>query len=132
VVILPKERHPLSEFKNVWHKYSHDEKMTEIVKKLSPARFPLPGPHYDYVDLIEHIRYAIYYTCSCNPDELLEYHLPEIYKRFEKLSSEISNGSKAGFISETEYNYAFKYLTHLKKDFIRDWKECFKWCVIQK
>jgi len=116
-------------FDEVARKYSFDDRMLEIVKKLSPARFPQPGPHYDYADLLEHIRYAIWKIGMCSAERLLEYDLPEIYKRFSRLSSALSEGVRAGIITDEEYMYATRYLDNLREKFFKEWKELFEKCV---
>jgi hypothetical protein len=53
-------------FDQIWKKYREDLKVCEAFKRIGPA-FPLPGPHYDYLDLIEHIRYTLFKLCTCSP-----------------------------------------------------------------
>jgi hypothetical protein len=42
----------------IWKKYREDPKVFGALKRIGPA-FPLPGPHYDYLDLIEKLEKSI-------------------------------------------------------------------------
>jgi hypothetical protein len=50
-------------FHQIWQKYKGDPKVYESLKKIG-MRFPLPSPHYDYADLIEHIKHSLFKLCT--------------------------------------------------------------------
>jgi len=116
-------------FKEIWRKYMVDERVSRMLKRIGPA-FPQPGPHYNYVDLVEHIRHSLYALCMCNPDELPEYHLPEIFERRRKLSEEVSRYARAGFLREEDYQYYLDHVESLISNWEKDFKRYFSRCVI--
>ena len=114
-------------FNEIWKKYKSDPKVSEILKKIGPA-FPLRGPHYDYADLIEHIGYSLLALCTCDPDELPERHLLEIYMRRQSLSERARD--IAMLIPEEDYLYYSKSLDELIREWEKDFKRYFTKCVL--
>jgi hypothetical protein len=90
-----------------------------MLKKVGPA-FPIPGPHYDYSDLIEHIRHSLLNLCTCDPNELPEYHLLEIYGRRLRLAERSRDIAQA--VPEGDYEHYRRHLDEL----VRNWEEDFK------
>jgi len=115
-------------FREIWGKYTGDEKVYEMLKRVGPA-FPIPGPHYNYADLIEHIRWSLLHLCTCNPDELPEYHLPEIYKRVKMLYEEVSQLVRGGFIREEEHQHFRDHIYEITREWEKDFKKYFSQCV---
>jgi hypothetical protein len=113
-------------FSEIWRKYKGDPRVFASLKKIGPT-FPLPGPHYDYVDLVEHIRYSLLNLCTCDPDELPEYHLPEIFHRRVHLS-EKAEEMKAR-LSEEEYGHYLKHMNELISEWEKDFKVHFSKCL---
>jgi len=115
-------------FREIWRKYKGDERVYEALKRAGPV-FPLPGPHYDYADLIEHMRWSLLHLCSCNPDELPEYHLSEVYSRRRKLSEEVPQLVKAGFMREEDYEYYLRHMNEIVGEWENDFKKYFSQCT---
>jgi len=113
-------------FDEVARKYQPDERVSEMLKKIGPA-FPLPGPHYDYVDLIEHMRYSLAHLCACDPDGLPEYHLLEVYNRRRKLAEKARDIRI--LVSERDYEYFRNHIHDLVKEWEKDFKKYFNECV---
>jgi len=118
----------MAETELIWRTFTHDPKVSEILKRLGPT-FPYPGPHYDYADLIEHIRYSLSYMASCEVNHLFDYHLPEIYKRKKRLLEEIAKARDAGVITGKEHEYILKHITDVLDRWQNKMEEYFKKCV---
>jgi len=118
-------------FHEIWRKYKTDDRVSEMLKKAGPV-FPLPGLHYDYLDLIEHTRYSLHALCTCNPDELPEYHLLEFYDRRSKLAEKIPELVRAGLIRDEDYEYYRKHIDELIKEWEKDFKVYFSKCISRR
>jgi len=116
-------------YDEVARKYQTDERVSETLKKVGPT-FPLPGPHYDYMDLVEHMRYSLAYLCSCDPDRLPEYHLLEVYNRRQKLAEKAREIRV--LTSEREYEHFRDHIDRLVREWEKDFKRYFDRCVCKK
>lgn len=115
----------------VMRKFTYDPKVSEITRSIGP-KFPMPGAHYDYADFIEHIRYSAYSASLCDINDLLTYHLPEIYKRKNRLLEALAKARNAGVITAREYNHAYKHIDETYREWVRYMKEAFNKCVCKK
>jgi len=115
------------EWKKIAKKVYAKPEISAILKKIGPP-FPEPGAHYFYADLTEHIRYAIALVKSCRVDELVTYHLPEIYKRRDQLIDEIAKGKVLLREEELEkLRNELRFLTDtFDEEFTKGLKRCFK------
>jgi hypothetical protein len=104
-------------FDQIWKKYREDLKVCEAFKRIGPA-FPLPGPHYDYLDLIEHIRYTLFKLCTCSPEDIY-YHLDEIFRRLNRLGEFWLEEIKSGLTGE-EYDYYKKHIRDTLFNWVQD------------
>jgi len=116
-------------FEGIWRKYKGDERVFEMLRKAGPV-FPLPGPHYDYADLIEHTKHSLLNLCTCNPDELPEYHLLEIYGRRRRLSEKVPELARAGLISESDYEHYLRHIGEIVREWENDFKTYFSKCKL--
>ena len=121
----------MSEVEKILRKFSHDPKVLEITRRIGPV-FPRPGPHYDYADFIEHVRASTIYMSSCDLDELLTYHLPEIYKRKNRLLDAIAEARDTGVITGREYEHAYNHIDEVSREWVKQVKEYFNKCVCKK
>ena len=112
----------------VMRKFNYDQKTLEITRRISP-KFPLPGAHYDYSDFIEHIRYSAYCMSLCDINNLLTYHLPEIYKRKNKLIETLAKARDAGVITAREYEHVSRHISDTYQEWVKFMKENFNKCV---
>jgi len=115
-------------FRTVYGKYREDEKVIEMLKRISPP-FPKPGLLYDYLDLVEHIRGSLTFLCACDPDRIPEYHLVEIFKRKAKLLEEVPKLVKAGVIRNGEYDHYLEHMQWLFREWENDFKKFFSACT---
>ena len=122
---------PESKFDYVMRKFTYDPEVLETTRRISP-KFPLPGAHYDYSDLIEHIRYSAYSMSLCDINNLLTYHLPEIYKRKNNLLEALAKARDAGVITAKEYEHASKHISETYQEWINFMKNEFNKCVSKK
>jgi len=106
-----------------------DVATSETLKKIGPA-FPRHGPHYDYGDLVEHIRYSTAMAKTCSTDgDLVTYHLLEIFKRRSQLAEAIATACRTT-LREEECNDAHQTINQLnekwEKVFTDSLAECFR------
>jgi len=118
-------------FSDAWReiakKYEVKPEVSKVLKKLGKP-FPYLGAHYYYADLVEHIRHALAHVKVCEVDEIVEYHLPEIYKRLDQLSEELSKAKT--LLREDEYNKVYNEISRLSKEWTKDFKRYLHQCFI--
>jgi len=116
-------------FKRIWGKFNFDEKVLEVTRRIGPT-FPLPGPHYDYADFIEHMRHSAYFMNICEVrKELFSYHLFEVYRRRNRLIKALTEARDAGLITGREHEHAMRHIDQLSKDWEEEMVEAFDKCV---
>ncbi|MEM3893363.1 MAG: hypothetical protein QXR12_05390 [Thermofilum sp.] len=126
---MGKRRHTFDEcMRMVFGKYREDRRVFEMLKRVGPA-FPLPGPHYDYLDLVAHIQHSLMMLCLCDPDRLPEYDLYEIYHRRARLSEEVPKLVRAGLIRDEEYDHYMEHINWLVFEWEKDFKRFFSDCT---
>ena len=119
-----------SEWEEVALRYSHDPKVSEMLKRIGPP-FPLPGPHYSYGDFIEHIRYTLFYAKRCELNTVISYHIPEIFKRQRELHDALVEASPRykGQLSEEEYWYAMRHISDLYDRWTKEFEQTLARCM---
>lgn len=107
-------------FREIWPRINYDSHAVEILEKSGP--FQPSSPRYNYADLIEHMRYSLHGLCTCNPEELPEYHLLEVYDRRRKLNDQLNELEALRRITPEERTYMENHLNDLR----RTWEGEFK------
>ncbi|MEM1684984.1 MAG: hypothetical protein QXD60_04430 [Nanopusillaceae archaeon] len=118
-------------FRMVYSNYFEDKRVYDMLKRVGPP-FPLPGPLYDYMDLVAHIQHSLMMLCLCDPDRLPEYDLYEIYHRRARLSEEVPKLVRAGLIRDEEYDYYMEHIEKLVSSWEKDFKRFFLNCVCEE